>query len=107
MYDYSSLGGNFVIASFGDASTKALYDGSPKKDFQGIPPSIHAVAVRKLDMISAATTLGDLQSPPGNRLEALVGNLEGIHSIRVNDQWRIVFRWQGSDAFDVQITDYH
>ena len=58
-------------------------------------------------MLNAAAILDDLKSPPGNRLEALKDDLLGFHSIRVNDQWRIVFRWQGSDAFDVQIIDYH
>jgi toxin HigB-1 len=101
------FGGCSVIVTFGDLSTKALYDGSPRKDFKAIPPNIHGTAVRKLDMLNAATTLGDLRSPPGNRLEALAGNLVGWHSIRINDQWRILFRWQGSDAMDVQIVDYH
>jgi len=96
-----------VIRSFSDPATQALYHGSPRKEFRVIPPDVHRVAVRKLDMLNAASSLGDLRSPPGNRLEALVGDLEGFHSIRVNDQWRIVFRWQGSDAFEVQISDYH
>lgn len=96
-----------MIRSFADLATQALFHGSPKKGFRAIPPEVHRVAVRKLDMLNAATNLGDLRSPPGNRLEALVGDLQGFHRIRVNDQWRIVFRWQGSDAFEVQITDYH
>jgi proteic killer suppression protein len=58
-------------------------------------------------MLNAARRLGDLQSPPGNRLEALRGAMIGLHSIRVNDQWRIVFRWAGSDAHEVRLTDYH
>lgn len=96
-----------MIASLSDASTKALYDGTPKKDFKKFPPGIHAVAVRKLDMLNAAAAVSDLKAPPGNRLELLAGNLQGFHSIRINDQWRVLFRWQGSDAFDVQIVDYH
>lgn len=96
-----------MIASFGDTSTRALFDGFPKKGFKSIPPSIHAVAIRKLDMLNAAAILEDLKSPPGNRLEALKDDLLGYHSIRVNDQWRVVFRWQGSDAFEVQIVDCH
>jgi proteic killer suppression protein len=107
MYGYSFNGGPPLIVSFGDSTTRALFHGSPRKGFKSIPPDIHAAAIRKLDMLNAASTLGDLRSPPGNRLEALVGDLEGFHSIRVNDQWRIVFRWQGSNAADVQITDYH
>jgi proteic killer suppression protein len=58
-------------------------------------------------MLQAAHELRDLQSPPGNRLEALRGDLRGFHSIRINDQWRIVFRWRSGDAHDVRITDYH
>jgi proteic killer suppression protein len=58
-------------------------------------------------MVNAAAVLDDLKSPPGNRLEALKDDLVGYHSIRVTDQWRLIFRWQGSDAFEVQITDYH
>jgi len=107
MYGYPCFGGPPLIVSFGDPTTQALFHGSPKKDFKSIPPDIHAVATRKLDMLNAASTLGDLRSPPGNRLEALVGTLDGFHGIRVNDQWRIVFRWQGSNAFEVQIIDYH
>lgn len=96
-----------MIVSFGDLATKALYDGSPRRDFKAIPPNIHGTAFRKLDMLNAATTLGDLKSPPGNRLEALKDDLAGWHSIRVNDPWRIIFRWQGSDALVVHVVDYH
>ena len=72
-----------------------------------LPPEIHSTAVRKLDMLNAAADLRDLRVPPGNRLEALRGDLEGRHSIRVNDQWRIVFRWEAGDAHNVEIVDYH
>ncbi len=96
-----------MIASFGDRATEALFHGNPTKEFKTFPPVILAVALRKLDMLNAAVILGDLRSPPGNRLEALEGDLAGLHSIRVNDQWRIVFRWVGSEAFEVHITDYH
>lgn len=58
-------------------------------------------------MLNAARDLQDLQSPPGNRLELLKGDLKGFHSIRVNDQWRVVFRWKGGDAHEVRLTDYH
>jgi proteic killer suppression protein len=71
------------------------------------PPDVVGTALRKLDIINAATDLKDLQSPPGNRLEALKGELKDFHSIRVNEQWRVVFRWQGKDAHDVRLTDYH
>ena len=63
--------------------------------------------LRKLDMLNAAHALLDLRSPPGNRLEGLRGDWRGFHSIRVNDQWRVVFRWSGASAHDVQIVEYH
>ena len=72
-----------------------------------MPKQIKESALYKLDLINAAQSLEDLKSPPGNRLEPLKGNLVGFHSIRINNQWRIVFRWQDSNAHDVQIIDYH
>ena len=96
-----------MIASFGDKATEAVYHGRPLSLIRRFPPDVVRVAVRKLDMINAARTLRDLQSPPGNRLETLRGTLAGFHSIRVNDQWRIVFLWAGSDAHEVRLTDYH
>ena len=68
---------------------------------------IASVATRKLDMLDYAGALGDLVSPPGNRLEALRGDLAGYHSIRINDQWRVVFRWGSAGPVDVDIRDYH
>jgi proteic killer suppression protein len=65
------------------------------------------MALRKLDVLNAAADLIDLREPPGNRLKALRGDWKGYHSIRVNDQWRIVFRWKDSSAWDVELTDYH
>jgi len=70
------------------------------------PESLRTVSQRKLQFVNAAGKLDDLKTPPGNRLEALKGSLEGYHSIRVNDQWRIVFRWRDG-AYEVQIVDYH
>jgi toxin HigB-1 len=96
-----------VIASFSDKATEALFHGEASKKVRSLPPEIHGTAPRKLDMLNAAKELGDLRAPPGNRLEALRGDLEGKHSIRVNDQWRIVFRWQSGDAHEVEIVDYH
>jgi proteic killer suppression protein len=69
--------------------------------------AIAAVALRKLDMLNAAADLNDLNTPPGNRLEALKGDLKGFHSIRVNMQWRIIFKWRGGGAHDVSLIDYH
>ncbi len=74
---------------------------------KGFPADIAKVARRKLIMVDGATFLDVLKSPPGNRLEALMGDMAGKHSIRINDQWRIVFRWTGGDAEDVEIVDYH
>jgi proteic killer suppression protein len=95
-----------VIASFGDRSTADLFHGRTRR-IRRLPPDIRDVAVRKLDMVNAAHALRDLRLPPGNRLEALKGDLRGMHSIRVNDQWRIVFRWDDGDAYEVTIVDYH
>lgn len=94
-----------MIASFGDRATEALFHGEkvPKR----IPASIRSSALRKLDLLNGAHSLQDLRTPPGNRLEALRGRPRGSHSIRVNDQWRIVFRWRSGDAHDVRIVDYH
>ncbi len=64
-------------------------------------------AARKLDMLDYAEQLTDMMSPPGNRLEALKGDLAGYHSIRINDQWRVIFRWEGANPTDVDIRDYH
>ncbi len=69
--------------------------------------SLAKVAARKLDMVEFADQLNDLASPPGNRLEALRGDLDGYHIIRINDQWRVVFRWMESGPIDVDIRDYH
>ncbi len=96
-----------MIASFGDKLTEALYHGTSDKDLRRLPSEIANRTLRKLDMLNAAHDVLDLRSPPGNRLEALQGDLAGLFSIRVNDQWRIVFRWQGGNAYEVRLTDYH
>lgn len=93
-----------MIASFADTETERLYHGRRSRR---LPPDVQQRALRKLVMLHAATSLRDLRSPPGNRLEALAGSRHGQHSIRVNDQFRICFRWDGGDAFDVEVTDYH
>lgn len=92
-----------MIASFADKDTRALANGERVKRFQGI----EKIARRKLRTIEAATQLKDLASPPGNRLEALKGNRQGQHSIRINDQWRVCFVWNGDRAHGVEIVDYH
>lgn len=96
-----------MIASFGDKVTEALFHGSGSKRVRQLPPDVAKKALNKLDLLNAAHDLLDLRSPPGNRLEALQGDLAGCFSIRVNDQWRIVFRWQNGSASEVRLTDYH
>ncbi len=96
-----------MILDFGDQTTEDLFNGSASKAARRIPVSLWPIAVRKLDMLNAARELRDLQSPPGNRLEKLKRSFAGFHSIRVNDQFRIVFRWVDGNARDVRITDYH
>lgn len=96
-----------MIVSFADPATEALFHGEGGRAIRRLAPGIRPVAVRKLDMLNAARELRDLRAPPGNRLEALKGDLKGKHSIRINEQWRVVFRWVSGDAHDVEIVDYH
>jgi len=96
-----------VIASFGDKGTEALFHGRKTKEVRGYPHDVRRAALERLDVLNGAASLMDLRSPPGNRLESLSGDLRGYFSIRVNVQWRIIFRWVGSDAHDVKLTDYH
>jgi proteic killer suppression protein len=93
-----------MIASFRCAHTENLYRGRPARRF---PASICRAATRKLTQLATVTRLSDLAVPPGNRLEALEGGRAGQHSIRINDQWRICFRWVDGHAHDVEIVDYH
>ena len=91
-----------VIVSFADRDTERLFGDEYVKRFQ----SIERAARRKLQLLAAATALGDLRAPPGNHLEALAGSRRGQHSIRVNKQWRVCFRWDDG-AHDVEVVDYH
>jgi proteic killer suppression protein len=93
-----------VIRNFKDKETQKIFERSRSRK---LPSGIQQVALRKLRMLNRAETLQDLRVPPANRLERLVGDREGQYSIRVNDQWRICFVWQDSDALDVEIVDYH
>ena len=93
-----------MIKSFADDETEKIYQGEVSKR---LPPDIQRTARRKLIYLDEADNLRDLMAPPGNRLEALKGNRSGQYSIRVNDQWRICFRWDQPDAYQVEITDYH
>ena len=96
-----------MIASFGDEATADLYHGRQTGRVRQFPHDIMKRALRKLDVLNGAHELIDLRSPPGNRLEALKADWAGYHSIRVNDQWRIVFPWENNNAHDVQLIDYH
>jgi proteic killer suppression protein len=96
-----------MIRRFGDVRTEDLFHGRKSARVRRLAPEFKRAALRKLDMISAAVVLDDLRVPPGNRLEALSGDRAGQHSIRVNDQWRIVFRWVDGAAEDVALVDYH
>ena len=96
-----------MIVSFGDAATEALYHGAAGRRTRRLPPDIVKVCLRKLDMLDAAVVLEDLRVPPGNGLEALKGEFKGRHSVRVNDQWRIVFRWTPQGPAEVRLIDYH
>ena len=93
-----------MIKTFADKRSAALFLG---RFVKGLPSDVAERAKRKLDLIDSAATLAFLQVPPGNRLEALKGKRAGEFSIRVNDQWRICFRWQEGNAFDVEFCDYH
>lgn len=93
-----------MIRSFRDRETEKVFNREPSRRWSR---DLQRVARRKLLMLDAAETLADLRVPPGNRLEKLSGDREGQHSIRINDQWRICFRWGAGDAQDVEIVDYH
>ena len=93
-----------MIRSFADRDTERLWEREPVRHF---PPDLRRVMLRKLGLVDAAVQLVDLRLPPGNRLEKLRGDRGGQHSIRVNDQWRICFRWVDGNADDVEIVDYH
>ncbi len=92
-----------MIQSFADTDTEKLFHEERSRRFSAIA----RVALRKLIQMNRAGKLEDLRVPPGNRLEALKGNLRGYHSIRINDQWRIIFRWTERGPTDVRICDYH
>lgn len=93
-----------MIKSFRNEAAEAAWQ---RRFIKGVPNEIIKVANRKLTQLHNAQSLNDLRVPPGNRLEALLGNRAGQHSIRINDQWRVCFRWYEGDAFDVEVVDYH
>jgi len=97
-----------VIQSFKNIGSEDIYNGRNSTDARRLlPRSLRTVAARKLDQIDAAVTIDDLRVPPGNRLETLKADRIGQHSIRINDQYRICFRWSDSGAEEVEIVDYH
>ena len=93
-----------MIKGFGDRDTARLFNREPVRRY---PADLRRVMLRKLVAVDAAEALDDLRVPPGNRLEKLKGDRAGQHSIRINDQWRICFRWKDGNAHDVEIVDYH
>ena len=93
-----------MIKNFKDKETEKIYNREYSKK---LPQDIQRVAMKKLWMIDAAPDIDSLRVPPGNRLELLHGNREGQYSIRINDQWRICFKWQEGNSYNVEIVDYH
>jgi proteic killer suppression protein len=103
--EYASL--RPVIVSFGDLATEAVFHGRRDARTRRIPSELLPAIRRKLDMLNAAHDFRDLRVPPGNRLEGLQGDRKGYHSIRVNDQWRLIFRWTAVGPERVSLIDYH
>jgi len=96
-----------MIISFGDKTTRDVYDDTKSRYSRGFPTELLRKTQRLLDQIHTAPSLGFLCIPPGNNLEKLSGKLQGCWSVRINDQWRIIFQWKSNDAYEVQIIDYH
>ena len=96
-----------MIESFGNRLAEDLYFDRQSRATRVFMPELRHIARHKLLYLHDAAALEDLRVPPGNRLKALRGDCKGKHSIRINEQWRIVFRWQNGNAFDVEIVDYH
>lgn len=96
-----------MIRTLADDTTRDIWNGVNSKAARRIPKKLWPIVQRKLDQIDAVTKLDHLKVPPGNHLHALAGDLKGWHAVRVNEQYRIVFRFVGADAFDVRCTDYH
>lgn len=93
-----------MLTSFGSKNTEKIWEGVRTK---GLPAEVQQIARRKLRMLNNAQNLTDLMIPPSNRLEKLKGSLKNYYSIRVNDQWRIIFKWKNGNAEEVELTDYH
>ena len=93
-----------MIISFGNSETEKVWDGERVKK---LPNEIQNIGRRKLRMLNNSVDIFDLRIPPSNRLEKLVGKLKGFYSIRINDQWRVIFKWNAGNASEVEIIDYH
>ncbi len=98
-----------MITNFADKITHDIYDGVNSKKTRKFPLQLHNKARRLLDQLNASLTIDDMKVPPGNRLEPLIGNLSGYWSVRINMQWRLIFKWdsQRANAYDIYIDDYH
>jgi proteic killer suppression protein len=96
-----------MILNLSSKTAQNIYDGVNSRHARRLPLELHAKAQRLLDQLNAAIALETLKAPPGNRLEKLKGDWGGFWSLRINDQWRIIFRWEEGDALDVDIVDYH
>jgi proteic killer suppression protein len=96
-----------MIVSFGAGATEDLYHGRTNSRVRRLPQDVRDRAIQKLDVFDASASLLDLRVPPGNILEALGGDLQGFYSMRVTQQWRIIFQWDGHDAHEVSLVDYH
>ena len=96
-----------MIQGFGNQLAEDIFLDRQRQVRRQFPPELYRVARRKILYLHDAAELRDLRVPPGNRLEALRGNWQGYHSIRINDQWRVVFRWKEGNADEVQVVDYH
>lgn len=96
-----------MLRTIADKTTQDVYDGVNSRYARKLPKELHGKARRLLDQINTAPSVEFLRIPPSNRLEKLKGDLAGYWSLRINDQWRVIFHWEVSDAFDVEIMDYH
>lgn len=96
-----------MIISFANKLAEDLFEDIKSKEVKLFPNELHRIARRKILFIHDASELKDLKVPPGNKLESLKGNLLGFYSIRINSQWRIIFKWNNGNAFDVKVLDYH
>lgn len=96
-----------MIKTFGSRFTYNLYNGELTSFHKKFPPHLYNKVVRLLDQLNSATRIDTMNIPPGNRLEKLKGNLLGFWSVRINVQWRLIFRWESGTAYDVDIVDYH